>query len=140
MKFFYLLILLASVWSCQLDNDASFYKAKKAATSPPVTTFVSQGNNYANVLLTLQTDSTYQLRASFAPQESSTRPPLDLQGKWAVSKNHYQLYFPDTLQQINDLFAPIPGDASLVIYPDHSVAMDTALRQFYILGVIVERQ
>lgn len=125
---------------CQWGDETSHRVAKQATTPSPVATFVSQGNNYADILLTLQKDSTYQLRASFASQESSTHSPLDLQGKWAVNKNHYRLYFPDTLQHINDLFAPIPGDASLLIYPDHSVAMDTALQQFYILGVVVERQ
>ena len=139
MKFFYLFILLTSIGGCQLGDNASHRAAKQATTPSPIATFVSQGNHYADVLLTLQEDSTYQLRVSFAPQES-VRTPLNLQGKWTVNENYYQLYFSDTLAQINDLFAPIPGDASLVIYPDHSVAMDTALQQFYVLGVVVERQ
>lgn len=124
------------MWGCQFGEDTSHQKVKQAATPLPVATFVSQGNNYADILLTLQADSTYQLRVSSV----SPRLPLSVEGQWVISENHYRLYFPDTLRQINDLFAPIPGDASLVIYPDHSVAMDTALHQFYILGVVVERQ
>ena len=59
-----------------------------------------------------------------------------MQGKLAITEDHYQLSFPDTVAQLNELITPVHPDASVVVYPDGSVALDRALTQFYVRGDI----
>ena len=60
-----------------------------------------------------------------------------MQGKLTITDDHYRLFFPDTVAQFNELITPIHHDASIVAYPDGSVALDRALTQFYIRGSLV---
>ena len=140
MNFFYLFALSYLLSACHSGNDATHRSPPNPVVSSPVATFSTPGDSSARILLTLRADSTYHLRISPVSEASAVQTPLDLRGKWELNKSHYRLYFPDTLTQINDLFSPRASDASLVIYPDHSVTLDTALQQFYVLGVAVERQ
>ena len=101
----------------------------EAVAKPALVTFSSAFDDSAQIRLRLYADSTFQL--------ALTSPERTLQGKLTITADHYQLFFSDTLTALNELITPVHPDASVVVYPDGSVALDKALTQFYVRGQLV---
>lgn len=124
---------LLLVVSCQSDQKAITLQASSRGAETAFATFSSAPNASEQIDLYLYEDSTFQL-AFAAPKNSANRI---LQGKLVIAEDHYQLFFPDTVAQLNELITPVHPDASVVVYPDGSVALDKALAQFYVRGTLV---
>ena len=126
----YLVALIVSLSGCQSSEHKII---TLRAGGKAFTTFSSAPEEPAQVRLQLLTDSTFRL--SVIPHEGASSQ--DMQGRLSVSDGHYQLFFPDTVSQLNQLITPVHPDASVVVYPDRSVALDKTLTQFYVRGTLV---
>ena len=133
------MLWLAGMIGCQSSEQKSFTlqegerSANHREEKNTLASFSSDSSDSVQVRLLLWADSTYLLEV--APRKAS--PAHDLRGKLAIAKDHYQLFFPDTVAQLNELITPVHHDASVAVYPDHSVVLDKALTQFYVRGVLV---
>ena len=130
------ILLIASSIGCQSsDQNAIALRSSSPQKNPALafTTFSSASTDATQTQLLLYPDSTFQLLLP----SSSGSAVRDIQGELTIAEDHYQLFFPDTISQLNELVTPVHPDASVVVYPDGSVALDKALRQFYVRGKLV---
>lgn len=125
------MIVALCVFSCQSSERKII--TLKGGGERTLAVFSSAPEEPAQVKLQLLADSTFQL--AFSPREGA--PPSEINGKIDITQDHYRLFFPDTVRQLNQLLTSDYHDASVVVYPDRSVAFEKALRQFYIRGVLV---
>lgn len=127
------LILTIGTIGCQTSDRPPLVPRPSSAAA--LTTFSSTPDDSLTVRLLLQADSTFFL--SISDEEAS--PTRSMQGRLSIAEDHYRLFFPDTVTQLNELMMPVHQDASVVVYPDHSVVLDRTLDQFYVHSTLVSK-
>ena len=132
------LLSIVSMISCQSSEQKTFTLRENgtnaSAKGPAFATFSSTPEASEQIRLQLYSDSTFQLEF---PSEKRAAD-RSIQGRLAIVEDHYQLFFPDTVARINQLITPVHPDASVVVYPDGSVALDKALTQFFVKGQLIK--
>ena len=136
---FWSAILLINLAGCQSSDQKTIVlgeresRADATKEAAVLATFSSNAGDSVQIRLRLQSDSTFLLemvlrKASF---------PQNIRGPLEITEERYRLFFPDSVAQLNELITPVHPDASVIVYPDYSVALDKALTQFYVRGVLV---
>ena len=108
--------------------------SEERASKTALATFSSAADSSEQVRLQLYTDSTFEL--GFSSEQH--RQARKIEGKLAITDDHYQLFFPDTVAHLNELLTPVHHDASVVVYPDGSIALDRALTQLFAEGTLIK--
>lgn len=133
------LLFLVGIMGCQSSDRKKITlqngEGGTYGTGDTLAAFSSERNDSVQIELLLYTDSAFHLHIQEAEKASDYR----LRGSLRIAENYYQLFFPDTITRLNELITSGHSDASVVVYPDHSVALDKALTQFYVRGIEVTR-
>ena len=128
-------VFFIGLLGCQSSDQKTFtLRAPASSEKAALASFSSSLGDSATVALRLQKDSTFILEAG-----TRQAPTRRIEGKLEITEERYRLFFPDTVDRLNELITPIHSDASVIVYPDYSVALDKALTQFYVRGVLVHR-
>ncbi len=127
--------LCISLVGCQSSEQKTFTLRTPESLARETTAlaiFSSEADDSIQVELRLQADSTFLLEMT--PRQA---PVQTIRGALEIADERYRLLFPDTVAHLNELITPVHPDASVIVYPDYSVALDKALTQLYVRGVLV---
>ena len=128
----YILFLSSVVFALSCNSSDPTIKLQEREADPLV--IFSSAPSQPAAQLRLLADSTFRLRASKQPPHTA-----ELQGKFSIDDQYYRLFFKDSVHHLNELITPVHPDGSVVVYPDHSVALDRSLLQFYVQGELVAK-
>ena len=128
------IVLLGIAWLTGCSSPDSPVIKLTPVEAETLVAFSSAPSDSARVSLRLNADSTFLLDI-----ETSSAPPQRIGGALRMAPGQYQLFFPDSTDRLNELITPVHQDASVVVYPDGSVALDRALDQFYVRRILVTK-